>query len=82
MLRLHPKITIWVNFGGSCNARLYCHLVYFTAIWYMYFVAIGYILWLFGVYVYFSRFGMLCQENLATLLYITFSERSHRRFLD
>jgi hypothetical protein len=38
-----PKIPLWVNIGGTCNGRfwfillpfglLYCHLVYFTAIW-------------------------------------------------
>jgi hypothetical protein len=39
--------------------KLYGHLVYFTAIWY--------ILWPFGTFlvilVYFSRFGMLYQEK-------------------
>jgi hypothetical protein len=28
----------------------YGHLVYFTAIWYTYIVAIWYILWLFGIF--------------------------------
>jgi uncharacterized SAM-binding protein YcdF (DUF218 family) len=37
-----------------------CHLVYFTAFWCTYFVAIWYISWLFGI---FSRFGMLYQEK-------------------
>jgi hypothetical protein len=39
-----PKIPIWVNFGGSSMKDigiLHRHLVYFTAIWYS--------LWLFGI---------------------------------
>jgi hypothetical protein len=43
---------------------LYGHLEYITIIWY--------ILWLFGnveaIWYIFSYFGILCQENLATLL--------------
>jgi hypothetical protein len=54
------------------------HVAYFTSIWYIlwqfgifcgnlvYFVAVCYILWLFGTYI-FSCFGILYQENLATL---------------
>jgi hypothetical protein len=40
------KGPLWVNFGGSCNGRRWCilrpfgifygHLVYFTAIWYIF----------------------------------------------
>jgi hypothetical protein len=44
---------------------LYDHLVYFTAIWY--------ILWPFGIFIgylvyFFPHFGILSQNNLATLL--------------
>jgi hypothetical protein len=44
-----PQIPIWANFGVSCNGRCW------------------HILWTFGLFywhmVYFSRFGMLCQEK-------------------
>jgi hypothetical protein len=34
---LRPKISMWVNLGGSCNRRcwyiFYGNVVYFTAIW-------------------------------------------------
>jgi hypothetical protein len=46
------KIATWVHFGGSCNGRCWCtlwifgllygHLIYFMAIWY--------ILWSFGIF--------------------------------
>jgi hypothetical protein len=63
-----PKLPIWTIFGGSCNERcwnilwplglLYGSLVYFVAIWY--------ILWLFGI---FSPVWVYCtKKNLATLL--------------
>jgi hypothetical protein len=49
------KIQIWVNLGGFCDGRSW------------------YILWPFGIFyghlVYFTRFGILCQENLATLVH-------------
>jgi hypothetical protein len=61
-----PKILIWVNFGGTCNGRcwytslpfrlFYSHLIYF--------VAIGYILLLFGI---FSILVCCTKTNLATL---------------
>jgi hypothetical protein len=51
-----PKISVWVNFGVSCNERFwkilcwfglfYCHLVYFWSYWYI-----------------FPRFGMLQQNQ-------------------
>jgi hypothetical protein len=80
----NQKKQIWVNFGGSFDGRcchilwtfgiLYDHLLYFTAIYVIYFMAIWYILWQFGIFdgylVYFvkiwyifSRFGMLYQEK-------------------
>jgi hypothetical protein len=50
----------------------YGHFFYFTALRHTYFVAIGYILWSFGLFYVFCisppRFGMLYQENLATLI--------------
>jgi hypothetical protein len=60
-----PKNPIGVIFGGSCNVGVfYEHLVDFTAI--------CSILRPFGIFygylVYFSRFGMLYQENLAPLM--------------
>jgi hypothetical protein len=39
----------------------YGHLEYLTAIWHMYFMAIWYILWPFGIC--FPRFGMLYREK-------------------
>jgi hypothetical protein len=45
MVYFQPKITIWVNFGGSSNGKcwyilwpfglFYDHLVYFAYIWYI-----------------------------------------------
>jgi hypothetical protein len=52
-----PKKSIWVNFGGSATEDVgifYDHFVYFVAIWY--------IIWLFGTYI-FPRSGMLYQEK-------------------
>jgi hypothetical protein len=70
-----PKKQMGVNFGGFCNGRcwyilrqlgiFYGHLVYFVAIWY--------ILWPFGI---FFRFGMSNQEksgNLEPWYFIFFS---------
>jgi hypothetical protein len=55
-----PKIPIWVYFWRVLQWKheiLYGELLYFTAIWY--------ICWLFGI---FSPFGILYQyKNLATL---------------
>jgi hypothetical protein len=52
MTYFKPKISIWVNFGRSCNERcwyiswplgpIYGHLVYFVAIWYL--------VWLIGIF--------------------------------
>jgi hypothetical protein len=53
-----PKIPIWVNFGGSCNGRFSCimwPLVLFYS-YLVYFVAICYILWLFGIF--YNYFGI------------------------
>jgi hypothetical protein len=63
-----PKKTIWVNFGGSCNGRcwyyIYVHLVYFMAIWY--------ILWPFGIFygylVFFPVLVCCTKINQATLV--------------
>jgi hypothetical protein len=48
--------------GKFFRAKEWKMLVFFTAIWYMYFMAIWYNVWPFGVVggplVYFSRFGM------------------------
>jgi hypothetical protein len=55
----NKKIHVWVNFGGSCNGRcwyiglLYIHLVYFVAIWYIF--------WFFGMFP--PRFGKLYKEK-------------------
>jgi hypothetical protein len=50
----------------------YDHLVYLFYAQLVYFMDIWYILWSFGIFcgrlVYFSRFGLLYQKNLATLL--------------
>jgi hypothetical protein len=55
-----PKITIWVNLEGLAiedvgifrpHCLFYCEMVYFVAIWY--------ILWAFGI----CHFGMLYQEK-------------------
>jgi hypothetical protein len=57
-----PKIPIWIDFGGSCNGRCWyilSPLVYFTAIWY--------ILWSFGIFYWFI-FPRCTKENLATLI--------------
>jgi hypothetical protein len=52
------KSNFSVNFGGTCIGILNGHWVYFTAI--------GYILWPFGIFhgylVYISRFGLLHEE--------------------
>jgi hypothetical protein len=60
---LEPKISIWVNFGASCNGNLgkiIDHLVYFTAI--------ANILWSFGIFsghlVYFSPFWYLVPRKI------------------
>jgi hypothetical protein len=45
-----PKILILVNFGETCNGSG-CHLVYFTAIWY--------ILWLVGIFFHI----LICSHN-------------------
>jgi hypothetical protein len=64
---LHSKNHHLGIFGGPWNINLsifYSHLMYFTAIWY--------ILWPFGVFYcrleYFLRFGLLYQENVASLV--------------
>jgi hypothetical protein len=76
-----PEIPIWVYLEGleMEDASIFnCHLVHFTAIWYIllpfgiYYIrtAIWYILWPFGIFwfwVYFSRIGKLWLENMATL---------------
>jgi hypothetical protein len=53
------KQTLWAYFGGMWNLKcwyilwpfglLYGHLVYYMAIWYMYYMAIWYIKWPFGI---------------------------------
>jgi hypothetical protein len=68
-----PKIPIWVNFGGSYNGRclyiicpfglFYGYLVYFVALWY--------ILWLFGIY--FPVMVCCTTKNLATLPFARFN---------
>jgi hypothetical protein len=57
------KIPIWENYGGFCNVGiLYIGLlVYFTNGQLVYFVAIRYILWLFGIFWYILYiFGIFC----------------------
>jgi hypothetical protein len=53
-----PKISIWGNFGGSCNGRKLLYYVFIGSILWPFF----YILWLLGLFysylVYFSRFGI------------------------
>jgi hypothetical protein len=66
-----PKISIWVNFGKSCNGTcwyFYANLFYFKAIM-VHFMAIRYILWSFSN---FSPVLVCCTENnLATLVVAT-----------
>jgi hypothetical protein len=65
----NPKIQILVYFGEPWNGKCwysYGHLEYLTSIWYMYIVAIWYILWSFGIY--FTVLVCCTQKNLATLV--------------
>jgi hypothetical protein len=60
-----PKIPIWVNFGGSSNGifmaiwSIFGHLVYFVAMWYVYFR--GYLVYIFDM------LQCCTVKNLATL---------------
>jgi hypothetical protein len=65
----NQKLQIWVNFGGLTMKEVgifYGHLVYFTAIWYIFFCFYGilYIFLLFhGHFVHFSHFGISNQDK-------------------
>jgi hypothetical protein len=66
-----PESRFWVNFGWSWNVKcfgmlFYRPLVCFTAIWYLHFIVIWYILGSFGIF--FPVLISCTKKNLATLL--------------
>jgi hypothetical protein len=63
-----PKIPLWVNFGGPCNGKS-CFILRPFGLFYgnlKHFMAIGYILWSFGIF--FPVLVFCTKKNLATLL--------------
>jgi hypothetical protein len=72
MVYFHTKILLWVNFGEPWKRKLFGHLEYITAIWYILWpfgnlVAIWYIFPRFGnllaIWYIFPRFGILCHAK-------------------
>jgi hypothetical protein len=80
-----PKISIWVNFGESCNERCWYILWPFGILYgyLVYCMVIGYNIWLYGICTYFMVIWYIfhvlvrcTKKNLATLMPICFGKHN------